>query len=229
MSEDRQSPGGDYPERPVDGPGEGSRGRDPSALKAPQATPAPERSRWRTVGIVAGALFVVGLLAFSVLYMRCGLHGCPNVDLLNGYMPDEASVVLDRNGEQIAKLFVTQRTVVPIDSIKKETQNAFVAIEDQRFWTHGGVDWRRVAGAMLKNVKSGGIEEGSSTITMQLARNVFPDKLPASQRTLWRKLGEARVAREIVDRYDKSQILELYLNQIYFGHGAYGIESAAQE
>jgi penicillin-binding protein 1A len=149
--------------------------------------------------------------------------------MLKGYMPDEASVVLDRNGDEIAKLFVTQRTVVPIDSIGKQTQNAFVAIEDQRFWTHGGVDWRRVVGAMISNVKSGGIAEGSSTITMQLARNVFPDKLPASQKTLWRKIGEARVARQIEGRYEKPQILELYLNQIYFGHGAYGIESAAQE
>jgi penicillin-binding protein 1A len=176
-----------------------------------------------------GSIALVGLIAFTVLYQRCGLHGCPDVDMLKGYMPDQASVVLDRNGEELAKLFVTQRTVVPIDSIPEQVQNAFVAIEDQRFWQHGGVDWRRVLGALVKNVKSGGIEEGSSTITMQLARNVFPEKLPANQRTLWRKLGEARVARQIEGRYEKKEILELYLNQIYFGHGAYGIEAAAQE
>ncbi len=225
----RDVPEGGYAARPVDPPGQGSRGRDPGALTEAHATPVTEPSRWRKVGIGVGGFLLLCLIAFTVLYQRCGLHGCPDVDMLKGYMPDEASVVLDRNGDQITKLFVTQRTVVPIDSINKETQNAFVAIEDQRFWSHGGVDWKRVGGAMVKNVKSGGIEEGSSTITMQLARNVFPEKLPANQKTVWRKLGEARVARQIEGRYDKSQILELYLNQIYFGHGAYGLESAAQE
>src|SRR5690606_5807074 len=116
---------------------------------------------------------------------------------------DEASVVVDRNGEEVAKLFVTRRVVVPVDSMPEHLLNAFVAIEDRRFWEHGGVDWRRVFGALAENVRSGGIEEGSSTITMQLARNVFPERLPASERTLWRKLGEARVARAIEDRYTK--------------------------
>jgi penicillin-binding protein 1A len=118
---------------------------------------------------------------------------------------------------------------VGLDSLPKHVGDAFVAVEDKRFWKHGGVDWRRVLGALVSNVKAGGVAEGSSTITMQLARNVFPDKLPASERTLARKLGEARVAREIEKRYSKEEILELYLNQIYFGEGAYGIESAAQE
>jgi penicillin-binding protein 1A len=220
---------GAHEERPKDEPGQGSRGRDLDAHGKPLAGPVEHRSRWRRIGIGVGIFAAVCIVALSVLYMRCGLHGCPDVNMLKGYMPDQASVVLDRNGTEIAKLFVTRRTFVPIDSIPKETQNAFVAIEDQRFWTHGGVDWKRVVGALIRNVKSRGIEEGSSTITMQLARNIFPNQLPASQRTLWRKLGEAHVARQIEKRYTKSQILQLYLNQIYFGHGAYGIESAAQE
>src|SRR5690606_157024 len=135
----------------------------------------------------------------------------------------------DRDGDEVAKLFVTRRVVVPIDSIPDHVVNAFVAIEDRRFWDHGGVDWRRVVGALVTNVKAGGVQEGSSTITMQLARNIFPEQLPADQRTLTRKIAEARVAREIEDRYSKSEIMELYLNQIYFGSGAYGIEAAAEE
>jgi 1A family penicillin-binding protein len=179
-----------------------------------------------TAGAVAAALVVT---IISVLWLRCGVNGCPDVDMLRGYMPDEASVVVDRNGEELSKLFVTRRVVVPVDSMPEHLLNAFVAIEDRRFWTHGGVDWRRVVGALLQNIRAGDIEEGSSTITMQLARNVFPDKLPAGERTLMRKIGEARVARQIEGRYGKREIIELYLNQIYFGSGAYGIESAAEE
>jgi 1A family penicillin-binding protein len=172
-------------------------------------------------------LLMVG--AGALLWQRCGLRGCPDVDQLRGYMPDEASVIYDRDGEELSKLYLTRRVVVSIDSLPEHVLNAFVAIEDQRFWRHGGVDWRRVVGALLRNVRAGGVEEGSSTITMQLARNVFPEQLPASQRTLPRKFAEARVARGIEARYSKEEILELYLNQIYFGSGAWGIESAAQE
>jgi penicillin-binding protein 1A len=183
----------------------------------------------RRLGLILAGGMAVVLLAFGFLWLRCGVRGCPDVDMLKGYMPDQASSLVDKNGEEIAKLFVTRRVVVPVDSMPEHLLNAFVAIEDKRFWDHGGVDWRRVAGALVKNVKSGGIEEGSSTITMQLARNVFPEKLPANQRTLTRKLGEARVARQIEGRYTKREIIELYLNQIYFGSGAYGVQAAAEE
>lgn len=144
-------------------------------------------------------------------------------------MPDQASVVVDREGNEVSKLYMTRRVIVSIDSIPQVVQNAFIAIEDRRFWQHDGVDWLRVVGAMWRNVKALDIEEGSSTITMQLARNVFPEKLPANQKTIWRKLGEARVATEIEKQYSKQEILGLYLNQIYFGMGAYGIEAAAEE
>jgi len=164
-----------------------------------------------------------------VVWHRCGIRGCPDVDMLKGYMPDEASVLLDRAGKEIGKLFVERRVVIGVDSLPEHVLNAFVAVEDKRFWKHGGVDWRRVLGAAAANVKSGEIEEGSSTITMQLARNVFPEQLPAHRKNIWRKLGEARVAREIEKRYSKREILELYLNQIYFGSGAYGIQAAADE
>ena len=105
---------------------------------------------------------------------------------------------------------------------------AFVAVEDKRFREHGAVDLRRVLGAIVANVKSGGVDEGSSTITMQLARNVFPDALPGQQRTLKRKLLEVRVAHEIEGEFSKDEILEMYLNHIYFGNGARGIEAAAR-
>jgi membrane peptidoglycan carboxypeptidase len=136
---------------------------------------------------------------------------------------------VSHKGEEIGKLFLTRRTVVPLDTLPKYVPAAFIAMEDRRFYDHSGVDWRRVFGALWKNVKSLGIEEGSSTITMQLARNVFPEKLPAHKKTVFRKMAEAKVARSIEKKFTKQEILELYLNQIYFGQGAWGIEAAAQE
>jgi len=178
---------------------------------------------------ILGIVLSLGLLAFTVLWARCGLRGCPDVDELRGYIPEEASVILDREGEEIGKLFQVNRTIVQLDSLPEFVPDAFVAAEDRRFWDHGGIDWRRIPGAALANVKAGGVAEGFSTITMQLARNLFPDKLPAAQQTIWRKLGEMRVARSIERRYEKEEILQMYLNQVYFGSGAWGIEAAANE
>jgi len=169
------------------------------------------------------------LLIMGVLWQRCGIRGCPNVDTLKGYMPDEASTIVDYKGKEVGKLFLTRRFIVPLDTLPEYVPNAFIAMEDKRFWKHHGVDWQRVGGALVHNVKELGIEEGSSTITMQLARNVFPDQLPANKRTIWRKIAEMRVARAIEKKYSKKEILQLYLNQIYFGNGAYGIEAASQE
>ncbi|HEX7117777.1 MAG TPA: PBP1A family penicillin-binding protein [Longimicrobiales bacterium] len=164
-----------------------------------------------------------------LLWERCGLRGCPDVERLNGYVPDEASIVVDREGREVAKLYRVHRVVIPLDSLPAYVPLAFVAVEDRRFWEHDGVDWPRVAGAAWANLRARRIVEGFSTITMQLARNVFPERLPLSERTLSRKLAEMRVAKEIEERFTKRQILEMYLNQIYFGGGAWGIEAAAQE
>lgn len=186
----------------------------------------------RTVGVILGVVAVAlaaGAMVLFTLYMTCGLRGCPDVRLLRGYIPDEASVLLDRNGEELIELYRVRRVVVPLDSLPAYVPQAFVAIEDRRFYEHDGVDWARALGAAWANVRAGGIEEGFSTITMQLARNLFPDRLPARERTLGRKLGEIHVARSIEHAYDKDEILELYVNQIYFGSGAWGVEAAARE
>lgn len=175
--------------------------------------------------ILPGVLLII----CALLWQRCGFHGCPDVNRLKGYMPDEASTIVDYRGAEVGKLFLTRRFIVPLDSLPKYVPDAFIAMEDRRFWKHHGVDWTRVFGAAYRNVKTLGIREGSSTITMQLARNVFPDQLPANKRTIWRKIAEARVARDIEHHFSKQAILQMYLNQIYFGNGAYGIEAAAQE
>jgi penicillin-binding protein 1A len=172
------------------------------------------------------ALALVFLL--WVLWQRCGLSGCPNVAGLAAYQPGGASVLLDRNGEEFATLAPIDHEVVALDSLPEYVPAAFVAVEDKRFYDHDGVDVRRVVGALLANIKARGVSQGFSTITMQLARNVWPERLPGQQRTLTRKILEIRVARDIERRFDKNEILELYLNHIYFGDGAYGIEAASR-
>ena len=178
------------------------------------------------------AFIAVGLVVVLVIlaaYHTCGFDGCPEIDQVAGFVPEEASIVVDRDGEEISKLFKVNRVVIGLDSLPEHVTQAFVATEDREFYDHSGVHWPRVLGAAWENLRSGGIEEGFSTISMQVARNVFPERLPAQQRTLNRKISEIKVARELEDRYSKDEILELYLNQIYFGSGAWGIQSAARE
>jgi 1A family penicillin-binding protein len=161
-------------------------------------------------------------------YRNCGTSGCPDVRLLSAYQPGGAPVLLDRHGEKFADLAPYERVVVSLDSLPPYVANAFIAVEDRRFWQHRGVDWPRVLGAARANLRARGVTQGSSTIPMQLARNIFPRELPGTERTLKRKLQEARVAQLIEGRFSKSEILEMYLNHIYFGGGAYGVEAAAR-
>jgi 1A family penicillin-binding protein len=180
------------------------------------------------LGALAAVVVVVAVV-LVVAYQTCGFEGCPPVDQVAGFVPDEASVVVDREGREVEKLFRVHRVMVGIDSLPDYVPQAFIATEDRSFYDHGGVDLTRVLGAAWQNIRTRGIAEGFSTITMQVARNVFPDRLPMQDRTLNRKIAEIRVAWQIESRYSKDEILELYMNQIYFGSGAWGIEAAAQE
>jgi penicillin-binding protein 1A len=171
------------------------------------------------------ALFVVG---FGWLWFApCGMGGCAPVSELEQYQA-EGSELLDADGKPFGTLSSANRRVVPIDSVPEYLPQAFVAIEDRRFYDHGGVDWKRFGGALFANVKRGGVSEGGSTITMQLARNLFPKALPYTERSIRRKVMEIRVARQIERAFDKKKILELYINHIYMGEGAYGVEAASR-
>jgi penicillin-binding protein 1A len=186
------------------------------------------RVRWplsARLTLVAG---LVALALATVLYGNCGPKGCPDIRRLTAYQPNGAPVLLDRFGEKFGDLAPFEGVVVSLDSLGEDVANAFIAVEDRRFYRHRGVDWKRVLGAAFANLRHGSVVQGSSTITMQLARNVFPVELPGSERTFRRKLNEARVAQLIEQRFSKREILEMYLNHIYFGGGAYGIEAAAR-
>jgi len=185
--------------------------------------------RLRFFLILGGGLSLLCGVALWLLWTHCGLEGCPDLRGLTEYVPDQASVVIDREGGELGQLYRVNRVVVPLDSLPPYLPAAFIAVEDQRFWRHNGVDWYRVLGAAWANLRARRVEEGFSTITMQLARNVFPEELPQTDRTLRRKWTEMRVAGEIERNFSKEEILELYLNQIYFGEGAWGVEAAALE
>jgi penicillin-binding protein 1A len=201
----------------------------PQPEPPPEGGPRPEPFSLQAILTALAAVLVVSVVVLAAAYQTCGFEGCPPVEQVAGFVPDEASVVVDREGREVEKLFRVHRVVVGIDSLPDHVPQAFVATEDRTFYDHGGVDLKRVAGAALQNIRTRGIAEGFSTITMQVARNVFPDRLPMQDRTLSRKIAEIKVARQIESRYSKDEILELYMNQIYFGSGAWGIESAAQE
>ena len=134
--------------------------------------------------------------------------------------------ILDGDGEEYAVLSDGElRRYAPLSSIPAHTKNAFVAIEDARFYSHNGIDAVRIGGALLEDIKSGGIVQGASTISQQLIKNTTL----TSGQTVGRKLGEIMMAFKLEQYYTKDEILEMYLNTVYFGSGAYGIETAAHE
>ena len=182
--------------------------------------------RWSAGALVALALLAIG--GFAWLWAApCALGGCAPVDDMERFQA-EGSELLDIDGEPFGTLASINRKAVPLDSLPPYLPQAFLAIEDQRFYDHSGLDFQRVIGALLANLRAGGVEEGGSTVTMQLARNLFPEHLPSTERSVRRKLMEIRVARQIERAFPKNKILELYLNHIYLGAGAYGVEAAAQ-
>jgi 1A family penicillin-binding protein len=173
-------------------------------------------------------LFVAAFLPLGAGWYTCGFRGCPDPEALLALEPGGAPEVLDRHDETFARLLPVQREVAALDSLPEHVGQAFIAVEDRRFRQHWGVDLRRAGGALFANIRERRVAEGGSTITMQLARNAFPERLPAAQRTLVRKVLETRVAWSIERTFDKDTILGLYLNQIYFGNGATGIAAAAR-
>ena len=140
--------------------------------------------------------------------------------------PPQSSLVFARDGSLIGEIGREKRTLISLRTLPRYVGQAFVAVEDQRFYQHDGVDMVGIAGALKDAVK--GDPRGASTITQQLVGNMHPDLIDRRDKSPMRKLREQSAAREMERRYSKEQILEAYLNQISFGHGWYGIESAAR-
>jgi penicillin-binding protein 1A len=183
---------------------------------------------WRLVrlGLGLGALAAVlagaGLVGMFVYFGNDA--GLPTVESLRDYRPKQVTRVLDRNGAVIAELGAEKRTFVPYAQIPKILVDAVVAAEDADYWHHAGLDYRGMARAFLENVLRGRTAQGGSTITQQVVKTF----LLTPERTLRRKVQEIILARRLSEKLSKEQILELYLNQIYYGHGRYGCEEAAR-
>jgi penicillin-binding protein 1A len=192
-------------------------------------------SFWRsrpafTKKVVLVALFGVSFgagAAVAAWTLVCRSGACPDPRQLDQFAPRQTSKLYAADGRFISEIGLERRTLVPLKEIPAVVREAFITTEDKRFYEHHGIDWVRVVGAAAHNVVSRGFGQGFSTLTMQLARNIFPEKI-SREKTLIRKLRETKIALEIEALYPKDRILELYLNQIYLGNGAYGVETAAQ-
>ncbi|MEW6557210.1 MAG: penicillin-binding protein 1A [Elusimicrobiota bacterium] len=152
------------------------------------------------------------------------LGDIPDPSKLVDYTPSLTTKIYDMKGELLAELFTEKRTVVPLSQIPKDMINAVIAIEDTRFFKHWGIDLYRIVGAFVANLKALDIAEGGSTITQQLSKILFLTR----RKTLARKIKEVILALQLERDYSKYEILEMYLNQIYFGNGAYGVATAAK-
>ena len=145
------------------------------------------------------------------------------------FHPPQSSFLWDSQGRLITTFHGEQdRTVIPLKRIPKHVRRAVIAIEDQRFYEHDGVDLRAIARAFFANLESGSVEEGGSTITQQYVKNVIISPNEIAARTIERKIDEAALARQLEAKLSKREILARYLNTVYFGEGSYGIQAAAR-
>jgi penicillin-binding protein 1A len=174
------------------------------------------------LGLLAVVLGGAGLIGLFVYFGNDAR--LPAVESLRDYRPKQVTRLLDRNGAVIAELGAEKRTFVPYAEIPKILIDAVVSAEDADYWHHDGLDYRGMVRAFVENVLRGRTAQGGSTITQQVIKTF----LLTPERTLRRKVQEIILARRLSQKLSKEQILELYLNQIYYGHGRYGCEEAAR-
>jgi penicillin-binding protein 1A len=199
----------------------------PSAEPAAPSGPSERRERvlrilkWSSLAVF-GALVTAVLVV--VLVIRHYQAGLPSVAELKRYHPPEVTRVLARDGTVLASIFVERRTVVPFSEIPQHVKLAFLAAEDASFYEHRGLNYLGMLRAVAVNLRAGHTKQGASTITQQVIKNV----VLTSDRNYERKIKETILARELERTLGKDEILELYLNQIYLGHGRYGVEEASR-
>ncbi len=197
----------------------------------PDPAPHPDRPRWMArfwtlrrgtfLAVSLGLAVAAGIVAGTLLTF---LGEIPLVSDLKAYTPSLATKLYDHQGRLITELFTEQRTRISLDQVPEALQQGVIAIEDSNFYHHFGIQPSGMLRSLLVNARRRGYQQGGSTITMQLARNMFLTR----RKTIERKIKEVILALQIERMYTKREILEMYLNQIYFGNGAYGVESAAR-
>ncbi len=157
-------------------------------------------------------------------FMQRVLAGVPSVEFLRNYIPVTTSHIYDRNGQRIGSFYKERREYLPLPKIPPLIVHSVLAVEDAHFYQHGALAYGSILRAAISDALAGYLREGASTITQQLARNIFL----THRKTFIRKLREAILSYRIERVLTKDEILELYLNQIYFGEGAYGVSAAAK-
>ena len=167
------------------------------------------------VGVVVGGYF--GAQAYYGAEL-------PSVEVLGAYRPPTVSVVYDEKGELMGEIYEKRRYVVDLAAMPPHLTQAFISAEDASYYEHGGIDYMGIVRAVGRNALAGKRAQGASTITQQVARNF----LLTNEKTFARKIKEALLAWRIEETFDKEHILYLYLNQIYLGSGAYGVEAASR-
>ena len=182
------------------------------------------RSPWAMVIVVMLVLFVGAALAGSSVVYYVLLRELPSISALKDYRPSITTRVYADNNELIDEFFLEDRKVIQYEEIPKILIQAFIAAEDARFFQHKGFDMQSMSRAFFKNLEAGRIVQGGSTITQQVAKTLYL----SPEKSYMRKIKEALLAYKI-DRYlTKEEIITLYLNHIYLGHGTYGVEAASQ-
>jgi penicillin-binding protein 1A len=174
--------------------------------------------------VIALLVLVAALVGTSIGLLLVYSTDLPQVEELEHYRPSSTTDLFDDHGRVIGSFALQRRVVANYDDYPQILRDALISIEDKDFYRHWGINVWRIAGAAYRDVMSGGRVQGASTLTMQLARNLFlsPD------RSFHRKIQEALLAIQIERRFTKQQIFTLYANQIFLGHGAYGFESASE-
>jgi penicillin-binding protein 1A len=209
----------------------GGRGRGRSGGSQPSYRLEAQRAGWSGVTVikwlailgVAGAALVAATAAF-VFWMYGRDPNLPDYQTLADYHPKQVTVITDGNDRRIGEIYSERRTVVAYDKVPPIVVDAFVAAEDNSFWTHRGVDYWGMFRALITNLRAGHTRQGASTITQQVVKTF----LLTPERTFRRKIQEIILARRLESSLTKQEIMTLYMNQIYFGHGRYGVEEAAR-
>ena len=198
----------------------------PVQLQDPPRQPPPHRPwRWWQIGLIGLGITVLAGTATAVGVLWYFSQDLPSLESLQNYQPSLVTQVYSSDQQLIGQFFIERRIVTPLAEIPKTLTQAVIATEDARFFEHPGLDYIGILRAAWTNIRHGGRRiEGASTITQQLARSLFL----SSERSYGRKIRELILAYKMEVVSTKEQILETYLNQIYFGQGAYGVAAAAQ-
>src|SRR5699024_6245734 len=181
-----------------------------------------KKSWWKLLLLSLGIAFalVIGGGGLAVAVM---LRDTPELNASNLQMP-QSTRIYDDDEKQIDTLFQEENRInVSIDEVPDAMKAAIISIEDKRFFEHNGIDWRRLLGAARSNIKNGWGAEGGSTLTQQVIKRT----VLSPEKTWKRKVQEGWLALKLEKKYSKDEILEFYLNNVYYGHGAYGIKTAS--